>query len=115
MLIYPLDFDRFGQAARAVFHGVALRGDFRKTDVRELRQQLRNILTHPYRLQAHVMCEEFGRAEKTQSPADYIELLLGTYQVPTPSPNPDEGDMRLREIPKSNGCPANSSQKGNLA
>jgi zeaxanthin glucosyltransferase len=77
MLLYPLGFDQFGHAARAVYHGVGLKGDFSRPTPSSIRQKLEELLTNPnYRLQARRRQHEFLEAEKASSAAECIETFL---------------------------------------
>jgi len=77
MLLYPLAFDHFGFAARAVYHGLGLQGDAQRVTVAEMRRDIHRLLTEPYyRLQIRRMRNEFSLAEDTHSPTLFIEGLL---------------------------------------
>jgi MGT family glycosyltransferase len=77
MLMFPIYFDQFGNAARAVAHGVALRADFCRSSSRSIRALLQRLLTQPYyRLQTQRMKYDFHLAEKTRSAAECVESFL---------------------------------------
>jgi UDP:flavonoid glycosyltransferase YjiC (YdhE family) len=77
MLLYPLGFDQFGHAARAVYHGVGIRDDFYRTGTSTIRGKLLEVLTNPqYRLQVRRKQHEFLTAERTSSAADVIETFI---------------------------------------
>jgi UDP:flavonoid glycosyltransferase YjiC (YdhE family) len=86
VLLYPLMFDQFGIAARAVFHGLGLQGDISTVSAAGMEQLMRKLLTVPYfAMQARHMSREFERAEKENSAWKAIESFLpGDWPAPVP-------------------------------
>lgn len=83
MLLYPIDFDQHGHAARVVYHGLGLQGRIRGVSVAGVRRALARLLTHThYRLQARHMQREFALAEATCSPAMCVEMFLPGHASP---------------------------------
>jgi zeaxanthin glucosyltransferase len=81
MLLYPLAVDQFGISARAVFHGIALRGDVAKIRAVEMRAMILKLLKVPYyRMQVRRMQYEFCRAEESRPASQLIEMFLSHLQ-----------------------------------
>jgi zeaxanthin glucosyltransferase len=83
MLLLPSTFDGPGNAARAVYHGVALTADFRNVSVQELGTALDKLLNDPvYAEAAARMQREFVELEHKSPSISIIErALAGTLHA----------------------------------
>jgi UDP:flavonoid glycosyltransferase YjiC (YdhE family) len=77
MLLAPMGFDAPGNAARAVFHGAALRVDFRKTSAPELASAIDKLLNDPsYAVAARRMSRKFVELQEQAPSVSIIESAL---------------------------------------
>jgi len=75
MIVFPLGFDHHGYAARVVYHGFGLRGDFRKVDAVELGALVDRVEKDSrIRSQARLLGAEL-RAERSRA-TELVESLL---------------------------------------
>ncbi|QBR71361.1 hypothetical protein CU048_08795 [Beijerinckiaceae bacterium] len=79
MVIFPLGGDHPGIAARAIYHGLAMRGEFTKIDGAKLRSLIRAATTNPYiRIQLRLMQTRFIDVEAAKLGVKLIESLLAS-------------------------------------
>ena len=77
MLVFPLDIDQPGNAARVAYHGAGLVGDVRATSVSQLQAMLDTIVNDTsYSERAARMAEQFKTTESSTRGADLIEAML---------------------------------------
>jgi zeaxanthin glucosyltransferase len=77
MVIFPLGGDHHGIAARAVYHGLAIRGEFAKVDGPELRSLVETARSDPYlHVQFRLMQARFVEMEAAKAGATLIESIL---------------------------------------
>lgn len=77
MLVFPLDVDQPGNAARVRYHGVGLHGDIAKTSVDELLAMLDRALNEPsFRENSRALQKKLKQLESAQSGADTLERIL---------------------------------------
>lgn len=77
MLLLPIFFDQPGNAARAVYHHVALRADFRTVSAQELRSAIDKLLTDAsYSEAAKRMSQTFVQMQEQMPSASIIESAL---------------------------------------
>ena len=87
MLLLPITFDAYGNAARAVYHRLALRADFIKISAQELEIAIGKLLDDPsYREAALKMSQEFVALENQAPSISIIEsALAGALNLHRPS------------------------------
>jgi MGT family glycosyltransferase len=77
MLLLPMGFDAPGNAARAVYHGLALRADFRKVSAQELKTAMAELLDNPsYSEAAKCMSRKFVELQEQAPSIAIIENAL---------------------------------------
>jgi zeaxanthin glucosyltransferase len=77
MLLFPITFDAHGNAARAVYHRLALRADFLKISAQELESAIGKLLDDPsYREAALKMSREFVELQNQAPSISIIESAL---------------------------------------
>lgn len=77
MLLLPSTFDGPGNAARAVYHGLALRADFQKISAQELKESIGKLLAEPsYSEAARQMSRKFVELQKQGPSVAIIEGVL---------------------------------------
>ena len=77
MLLLPSTFDGPGNAARAVYHGMALKADFQKVSAQELKDSISKLLAEPsYSQAARKMSQEFVELQKQAPSVAIIEDAL---------------------------------------
>jgi zeaxanthin glucosyltransferase len=78
MLLLPVGHDAPGNTARAVYHGFALRADFQKVSVSELKLALEKLLDDPsYSGAAKRMSRRFVDLQDQTPSLPIIESVLG--------------------------------------
>jgi zeaxanthin glucosyltransferase len=77
MLVFPLDVDQPGNAARVAYHGLGLVGDVAKTSAKELSRMLDRVLNESaFAARCAVFREDFLRFERGSRGADLVEGFL---------------------------------------
>lgn len=77
MLLLPMGFDAPGNAARAVYHGLAVRADFRKVSAQELKLAMAELLDNPsYSEAAKLMSRRFVELQEQAPSMTIIEKAL---------------------------------------
>ncbi|HEX6244515.1 MAG TPA: nucleotide disphospho-sugar-binding domain-containing protein, partial [Polyangiales bacterium] len=77
MLVFPLDVDQPGNAARVVHHGLGLSGDVGRTGARALMQLVDRVLTDPgFAARSAAFREQFLEFERGTRGADLVESFL---------------------------------------
>lgn len=77
MVLYPLGWDQYGNAARVVFHGMGARGDFVNVTAEKMKILVEKVDGAPrYREQVQLMQEKFHKAEEAQLGLEMINELL---------------------------------------
>ena len=77
MLVFPLDIDQPGNAARVAYHGVGLVGDVRDTSVAQLEAMVHAIVNDKsFAKQATRMTDRFKAVEQFRHGADVVEAML---------------------------------------
>ncbi|PWB82973.1 MAG: hypothetical protein C3F11_09100 [Methylocystaceae bacterium] len=77
MVIFPMAGDHHGVAARAVYHGLATRGDFKHITADELKLKIATVTTSPYiRGQLRLMQERFAEMEAAKVGVKLVESLV---------------------------------------
>jgi MGT family glycosyltransferase len=77
MLLLPMGFDAPGNAARAAYHGLALRADFRKVSAPELQKAMAELLDNPsYSESAKRMSQKFVELQEQAPSVAIIEKAL---------------------------------------
>jgi zeaxanthin glucosyltransferase len=77
MVLFPLAGDHFAVAARAVYHGLGVRGKFTKIRARELKSSILTAATHPYvQTQLRLMQHRFEEMETRKVGAALVETLI---------------------------------------
>jgi UDP:flavonoid glycosyltransferase YjiC (YdhE family) len=77
MVVYPLGWDQYGNAARVVFHGMGVRGDFLNVAAEKMKTLIERVDGDPrYRQQVKLMQEKFHAAEDAQLGLKMINELL---------------------------------------
>jgi UDP:flavonoid glycosyltransferase YjiC (YdhE family) len=77
MLLLPVGIDAPGNAARAVYHGIALRADFRKASAQELKAAIDELLDEPsYSDAAKRMSRKFVELQEQAPSVSIIESAL---------------------------------------
>lgn len=77
MLVFPLDVDQPGNAARVVHHGLGLRGDVDETSADELGALLDRVLAEPsFRARGALLSQRFQELESTRPGVSVVERLL---------------------------------------
>jgi UDP:flavonoid glycosyltransferase YjiC (YdhE family) len=77
LLLLPIGFDAPGNAARAVYHGLALRSDFRKASPPELKAAIDKLLSEPsYADAARRMSRKFVELQEQAPSVSVIERAL---------------------------------------
>lgn len=76
-VLFPLDADQPGVAARALYHGVAVAGDFRTVTAEKLGALIETAVKSPYiKGQLRVMRSRFEEAQRAGAGVALIESLL---------------------------------------
>src|SRR5262249_24520679 len=77
MLLLPITFDAPGNTARAVYHGLALKADFRTVTAQDFKASLEKLLDVPkYSEAAKRMSREFAELENQAPSISIIEKAL---------------------------------------
>jgi zeaxanthin glucosyltransferase len=77
LLLFPMRNDQPGNSARAVFHGLGLRGDYRRDGAAVIARQARSLLSDPtWRARAREMQRIFERYESEAVAARVLESFL---------------------------------------
>jgi UDP:flavonoid glycosyltransferase YjiC (YdhE family) len=77
MIVFPLAFDGPGTAARVVFHGLGLRGDWRRNSAHQLQTLIDRVDKDPYfRAQAKLMREVFRLREEEEVGLKILDAIL---------------------------------------
>jgi zeaxanthin glucosyltransferase len=77
MLLLPITFDAPGNAARAIYHGMALRADFQKVSAQELKNSIDKLLAEPsYSEAARKMSRKFVELQQQAPSIPVIESAL---------------------------------------
>ena len=77
MVIFPLGGDHHGIAARAAYHGLAMRAEFGKTDAARLKLLIEAVTTNSFiRTQLRLMQSRFAEMEAANIGVKTIELFL---------------------------------------
>lgn len=76
MLLLPITFDGPGNTARAIYHGMALKADFQKVSVQELKDSISKLLGEPsYSEAARQMSRKFVELQKQAPSIAIIESV----------------------------------------
>jgi UDP:flavonoid glycosyltransferase YjiC (YdhE family) len=77
LLIFPMRNDQPGNAARVVFHGLGLRGDYRRDGAAAIARRVRVLLSDPaWRARAREMQRIFERYESEEVASGVLESFL---------------------------------------
>lgn len=76
MIVFPLEFDHYGNAARVKYYGLGLKGDIKKLNVPVLTFMIEQICKNPYyRIQMKLMQQEFQEVEKLKIGSSIINAI----------------------------------------
>ena len=80
MLVFPLDVDQPGNAARVAYHGLGLRGDVAKTSADELRAMLSRVIDDPSFAARCKAMAKVWEAQRASSQAAALEVIEGVLR-----------------------------------
>lgn len=93
MVLFPLDGDHYGVSARAIFHGLALSGDFDSVTANEIKSKTLTAIDHVFlAVQTRLMQKRFVEMEESCVGAEVVETLLGLDRqrmLPDSAPEPE--------------------------
>lgn len=76
MIVFPLEFDQYGNAARVMYQGLGLKGDIKRLNIFILTSMLEEIHNNPYyQMQMDLMQQKFEEVEKSRTGSDIINAL----------------------------------------
>ncbi|MGZ4969985.1 MAG: glycosyltransferase [Methylobacter sp.] len=76
MIVFPLEFDHYGNAARVVYQGLGLKGNIKKLNVSILTFMIEQIYKNPYyRIQIKLMKKKFEEVEKLTTGNSIINII----------------------------------------
>jgi zeaxanthin glucosyltransferase len=76
MVVFPLEFDHYGNAARVVYQGLGLKGDIKKINASILYFMIEQIFKNPYyRVQVKLMKNKFEEVDKSGSASSIINSI----------------------------------------
>lgn len=82
MVVFPLAFDQPGITARVVFHGLGVKGNIYKTDVKSLSLLIETVANNSYyHSQSKIMQRCFQEKEASQIGVQIIETILQRKEV----------------------------------
>lgn len=77
MVVFPMEYDQSGNAARVTHHGLGLSRDPRRARAEETRAACREVMDNPtYALRVGRMRDAFGRAQASGAGAAIVEQVL---------------------------------------
>ncbi len=77
MLVFPLDVDQPGNAARISYHGIGLHGDIAKTSIAQLLDMLDRVLSEPsFQTKSQLLQMKLVQLESAETGADVLERFL---------------------------------------
>ncbi|HXW72579.1 MAG TPA: glycosyltransferase [Methylocella sp.] len=82
MVVFPLGLDQPGNAARVVYHGLGVRGDFSSVTADQMSALVDRVDRDSFfQMQARLMGERLRAADIGRSAVDFVEKLLSTPKV----------------------------------
>jgi len=77
MIVFPLWFDQPGNVARVTYHGLGLKGDFKKISQKELQGLIEEVTSNPkYRERIKAMQKYFMEIEEAKPSVKLIEEFI---------------------------------------